>query len=79
MEREHWRMTVHGMLRAGFGVEDISVRLMAMKMPWWSESVIRAEIRDLRASGKLTEVLALHRRQREVLRPIPSHQDHQDS
>lgn len=79
MEREHWRMTVHGMLRAGFGVEDISVRLIAMKMPWWSESVIRAEIRDLRASGKLMEVLALHRRQREVLRPVPSHQDHQDS
>jgi hypothetical protein len=79
MDREHWRIIVHGMLRAGFGVQDISVRLIAMKLPWFSESVIRAEIRDLRASGKLTEVLALHRRQREVLRPIPSHQDHQDS
>ena len=65
MEREHWRIIVHGMLRAGFGVQDISVRLIAMKLPWFSESVIRDEIRNLRASGKLTEVLALHLRKRE--------------
>lgn len=76
-EREHWRMTVHGMLRAGFGVEDISVKLRKMGMPWWGERSIRDEIRDLRSSGKLTEVLALHRRQREILRPVPGDQDHQ--
>lgn len=65
MEREHWRIIVHGMLRAGFGVQDISVKLIAMKLPWFSESVIRDEIRSLRSSGKLAGVLALHLRKRE--------------
>lgn len=65
MEREHWRIIVHGMLRAGFGVQDISVKLIAMKLPWFSESVIRDEVRSLRSSGKLAEVLALHLRKRE--------------
>jgi hypothetical protein len=77
-ERAHWRMTVHNMLRAGFGVEDISVKLFKLKMPWWRESAIRDEVRELRSSGKLMEVLSLHRRKREALRPVPSTQDHQD-
>lgn len=76
-ERAHWRMTVHNMLRAGFGVEDISVKLFKLNMPWWRESAIRDEVRNLRSSGKLAEVLSLHRRKREALRTIPSHQDHQ--
>lgn len=62
LEREHWRMTVHNMLKAGFGVEDISVKLAKLNMPWWREGAIRDEVRELRSSGKLMEVLSLHKR-----------------
>jgi len=78
MEREHWRMIVHGMLRAGFGVQDISVKLQRMKLPWWGESSIREEIRQLRSSGKLLDVLALKRRTNAEVRTLPGHEDHQE-
>ena len=79
MEGEHWRMVVHNMLRAGFGVQDISVKLQSLKMPWWSERAIRDEVSNLRSSGKLLDVLALKRREHgPTLREVPRHEDHQE-
>lgn len=78
MEGEHWRMVVHNMLRAGFGVQDISVKLQQMKMPWWGERSIREEISHLRSTGKLMDVLALNRRKSGQLRSVSGDEDHRE-
>lgn len=78
VERAHWRMLVHGMLRAGLGVQDISVRLHRMKQPWWGESSIRDEIKNLRSSGKLLDVLHLKKMPDAEVRSVPSDEDHQE-
>lgn len=54
---QHWRMLVYGMLRAGFGVEDISIKLRSMGVNPWSKQHIREEIADLRKSGILSSIL----------------------
>lgn len=54
---QHWRMLVYGMLRAGFGVEDISLKLRSMGMNPWSHRSIRDEVASLRRDGMLTKLL----------------------
>lgn len=52
------RHLIHSMLRAGFGVEDIEIKVRKMGLHI-SQSRIRAEISQLRQSGELMNVLAL--------------------
>lgn len=55
---EHWQMLVHGMLRAGFGTEDIAVRVNDMGR-YTTADQVRNEITILRNEGRLLEVLRL--------------------
>lgn len=55
---EHWQMLVHGMLRAGFGVEDIALRATKRGLRTTADQV-RNEITILRNEGRLLEVLRL--------------------
>ena len=52
------RHLVHSMLRAGFGVEDIEIKIRKLGLHI-SQSSIRGEIKHLRENGDLMGVLAL--------------------
>lgn len=52
------RHLIHSMLRAGFGVEDITIKVRKMG-PHISDTIVRNEVSRLRESGELMNVLAL--------------------
>ena len=55
LDRRH---LIHSMLRAGFGVEDITIKVRKMGLHI-SDTIVRHEVSRLRESGELMNVLAL--------------------
>ena len=58
--QDELRMAIHNYLRAGFGVEDIVVKVRAAGRKA-SRQLVRAEIDYLRSIGELSKVLGLRR------------------
>ncbi len=61
MSNEDWLYAVHRLLRSGYGVEDIAVKLTKHKMKT-SPAMVRKEVRRLRESGNLMRVLDVARK-----------------
>lgn len=73
----HRKTLIHGMLRAGFGVEDISIKVSSMGL-YTSETHVRMEVARLRRDGRLMDVLALKwRRSGKAVREDECSGDHQ--
>lgn len=51
-----WNESVHDLLRQGFGVEDIAIRIGC------TAERVRREVNNLRQTGRLREVLGLAER-----------------
>jgi len=65
------------MLRAGFGVEDITIKIRRMGLHI-SDTIVRNEVSMLRESGELMSVLALEWRSHgKVIRKDERSGDHQ--
>lgn len=48
-----WRIRIRNYLRAGFGVEDIALKLQAAEITPNTEDHVRALIDEMRANGSL--------------------------
>lgn len=71
------RHLIHSMLRAGFGVEDITIKVRKMGLHI-SDTIVRHEVSMLRESGELMNVLALEWRSHgKVIRKDERGGDHQ--
>lgn len=56
IDRAVWELHICNMLRSGFGVEDISLKLKALHIMPRDGRVIRAFIAKMRAEGSLMEL-----------------------